>query len=245
MKTTKIALSAFCGLMLFGCIPDDATINNGWMLGFGSETGIDATGADGPGILVFGDSLVQNLDQNALAQRVRAASGLKTVTFGAGGASLAHYSKPRLLDNVNLPSVAEGTAFYRQRITVLALGSNDVRILEAEQNIGGGYRIADFNWAMDSTIDSALATSSCVFITNVAGNVQPVYVDDVQAVNQAIAAKIASRTNVYLIDWNGHSAGHLEWFNGVGDVHHSVAGQAAYMDFIANNIAWQMVFSGC
>ena len=225
-----------------GCIPNEPV--GAWRLpyGFGSAAN---TGGATPGALVFGDSLIHGLVQQ-VSDEIVDVSGLSAVAYGSGGASLAHFAKASLLSQYPaLLSVEEGVAFFQPRVTVLALITNDVRLLHAEQNVGGGYRLVDFEWALASTIGHATADGRCVVLVNMSEQVLPAVLPFAEDANAAMQAAADANPRAFLFDWEAHSANHPEWFIGGGNIHHTPEGEDAYVSFIATGVAVVHVFGGC
>ena len=222
------------------CIPDDPT--GPWSL-FPGATGSNDTGST-PGVVVVGDSLVFALPVQELANSVRFWSGSSSVVAAAGGASTAHYTKESLISPAGLTTVQNYVSFFQPRITVIALGSNDARILEATAGQSGGYVIQDFQGALGSVIDQGLRFNGCAIVVNVAEHWTNSMLPYIQSVNtniDAIAAQKGTRARV--ADWQSHSDGQ-PWFAGAQDIHHNAAGKVAYRDFITSAVTDAMA-NGC
>lgn len=120
-------------------------------------------------------------------------------------------------------------------ITIIALGSNDARIMTSHPSEYGAWSYAA---ALIEAIKQAQTHSTCVFIVNVADHWTAASPANVAAVNQAIdgATAYSELNKVFKIDWASHSAGHESWFAKPGDVHHSAAGARYYADLITRGV---------
>lgn len=160
-------------------------------------------------------------------------------------ASFAHFNKDTLIGPSGLATVQSYTAFFQPlRITVLALGSNDARLITGEQTDPYGYRLSEWRDQAFIAAGSALSHSSCVVLINVANHwslAAPWIVDEI---NAGLAALDAASSRIHTADWNAFSAGHPEWFENAGDIHHTPAGMTAYRDFVNDAIAGAMA-AGC
>lgn len=235
----RLALLAL-GLSMCSCIPTDPTGN--WGL-FPGATGVNSSGST-PGVLVLGDSLIYNANVQTLADTIRFWRGTDAVVAAAGGASVAHFNSPTLIHPAGLSTIAEYESFFGNvRVTVLALGSNDARIMTAEAGNQYGYSFQEYGQQLSKAIQDARAHSSCVLLVGIApwSLASPQIVSDV---NSLMAWVASSDWRIDFADWGSYSAGHPEWFASPGDVHHSEAGKAAYRDYINNWLA-SMLGGGC
>ncbi len=225
-----------------GGIPD-STSKLGWGLSQG-VTGSNDSGST-PGILVVGDSLVAEIDTQVVANAIRFFQGTSAVVVAAGGASVAHFNKESLIQAATLSTIQQYENFFGTvRITVVALGSNDARLITQERGQTGGYTVAELAHQIDVAIASGLSHSTCVVLINVANHwdiAAPAIVDEV---NDVIGCAAIGKARVRAADWNSFSASHPEWFLSPTDIHHSDAGKTIYRDFIVNAVGAALA-SGC
>jgi hypothetical protein len=242
MNTLKRFFVPTVLIALAACIPDD-TSKPGWGL-FPGAAGSNDTGSS-PGVLVVGDSLVFNLDVQAMANAIRFFRGTDSVVAAAGGASLAHFNKASLISSAGLSTIQQYEDFFGTvRITVVALGSNDARIITGERGQDGAYTLDELDGQAEIAVSSGLSHSQCVLLVNVANHWEVAAPDVVNHINATFQDLAATDPRVRTADWNSFSAPHPEWFLSPTDIHHSVAGKVAYRDFINNAIAAAMA-SGC
>jgi hypothetical protein len=241
--STRIRSVTAAALILFAtCIPDD-TSKPGWGL-FPGQTGGNDTGSS-PGVLVFGDSLVFNLDVQVVANAIRFFRGTDAFVAAAGGASMAHFNKASLIGAAGLSTIQQYEDFFGSaRVTVIALGSNDARILTGERDQAGGYTLGEFAQQAEIAVASGLSHSQCVVLVNVADHWSLAAPDIVSEINAVLGELGTGNPRVRTVDWNAFSALHPEWFLAPTDIHHSDAGKVAYRDFINNAVAAAMA-SGC
>jgi hypothetical protein len=224
-----------------GVVPDD-TSKPGWEISPGAA-GSNNTGT-APGVFVVGDSLVFDLDVATMANEIRLFQGTSAVTVAASGASTAHFNKAGLIKPANLSTIKDYEALFGTvRITVLALGSNDARIITRERG-QAGYTVDELAHQTDIAVTDALASSQCVLLINVANHWDAAAPDIVDQVNGVLRCAGTGNSRVRTFDWNSFSASHPEWFASPTDVHLSDAGQAAYRDFITNAVG-AAIATGC
>jgi hypothetical protein len=242
VKLTRIAIAAVV-LLALACIPTNPGDKPGWGL-FPGATGSNASGST-PGVVVLGDSLVFNANVQTLADMIRFWRGTSSVVAAAGGASWAHFNKATLIGPSGLGTIQNYADFFHPRIIVIALGSNDARIITGEVSDPYGYRVNEYkDQAFWGTV-GALNSSGCVALINVADHWSESASSQVIAeVNQGLTNLDNASERIFTFDWNGFSAPHPEWFVSPTNIHHTPAGQAAYRDFINNAIAATMA-SGC
>jgi hypothetical protein len=243
MKATRRLAIASALLLVLSCIPTNPGDKPGWGL-FPGATGSNATGST-PGVVVLGDSLVWGADVQTLADMIRFWRGTSAVVAAAGGASWAHFNKATLIGPSGLGTIQNYADFFHPRILVIALGSNDARIITGEVNDPYGYRVNEYkDQAFWGTV-GALNSSQCVVLINVADHWSAAASSQVIAeVNTGLANLDAASDRILTFDWNAFSAPHPEWFASPTDIHHTPDGQAAYRNFINDAIATAMA-SGC
>lgn len=229
-------------LAALSCIPDD-TSKPGWGL-FPGAVGSNDTGSS-PGVLVVGDSLVFGVEVQTLANQLRLFGGTDSVVAAAGGASTAHFNKESLIGASGLSTIQQYANFFGDlRVTVVALGSNDARIITGELGTMDGYTIEEYRGQAELAVSSALSHSRCVVLVNVANHWElaaPAVVDDINAILGELGT---GDPRVQLADWNAHSAPHPEWFAAPNDIHHSAQGKLAYLAFLNEAVA-SAFRSGC
>ena len=240
--TRALAITAVLALLL-SCIPTNPGDKPNWGI-IGAGTATNASGAT-PGVVVIGDSLVLLAGNQTLADMIRFWRGLSSVVVSAGGASWAHFNSPTLIGPYGLGTIKNYADFFQPRIMVIALGSNDARLIHLETADPYGYRVNEYKDQAFWGTMAALAQSQCVVLINVANHWSAQTTSAIVAeVNAGLANLDAASDDIFTFDWNGFSAGHPEWFVDPTNIHHTPAGQAAYRDFINNAIASAMA-SGC
>lgn len=197
----------------------------------------ELAGAEGaaPATVVVADSLVFGMSQG-LADLLTSTSGRYTVVAASGGASVPNFVNTGWLDaplwgGPKLATIEAYNRFLGARITVIALGTNDVRIMDAYP---AQYGPAQHGAALREAIRQARTSSTCVFLVNPADHSGPERSAEVAAVDANIVA--ASTGRVFRIDWKGYSAGHEDWFAAAGDPHHSPMGRLLYADLIHRGV---------
>jgi hypothetical protein len=210
-----------------------------------------------PGVLVIGDGLVRGIAQaqngngpQELADAIRFWSGRGSAVAAREDVSLSHfmshtlyYDKPNPLPKPEPPlepsPLEVAVAQFELDLTVLALGSDDARILTTDGGRKSArYTIGDYRGQLDNAVKVSLASSECVLLVNVADHWSDVVSGpDLAAVNTEIAEVVdADPARVRLADWKTHSAGKNSWFTSPGDIHHTLAGRDAYRDFIVTAV---------
>jgi hypothetical protein len=243
VKLTRRAAIAAVVLLSLSCIPTNPTDKPGWGI-IVTATSTNATGAT-PGVVVIGDSLIWWAGTQTLADTIRFWRGLSTVVVGAAGASWAHFNSATLIGPYGLGTIQNYADFFHPRIMVIALGSNDARLIGGEVNDPFGYRVNEYKdqafWATVGALNSA----ECVVLINVADHWSAATTSAVIAeVNVGLDNLDAASNRIFTADWDAWSAPHPEWFTGPTDIHHSDAGKAAYRSFINDAVANAMA-SGC
>lgn len=223
-------------------IPED-TAKPGWAIAEG-VTGTNDSGT-APSTFVVGDSLLVGVDVMVMSNAIRFFHGTSTVTVAAPGASLAHFNKDSLIRPSGLHSIDQyEKLFGTVRITVLALGSNDARIITSEAGQATGYTVEEFAHQVGVAVDTALAHSQCVILVNVANHWNMVTLEIANQVNDVIRCAATGNPRVRAVDWNSASVARPEWFASPTDIHHSEAGKTAYRDFITNAVG-AAITAGC
>jgi hypothetical protein len=236
---TTVALSLLIGTVPVGYASADAPPPFGVLAN-------EAAGASGaaPATVVVGDSLIFGMSQG-FAELLTNSSGRLTWVAASGAASVPNFVNHGWLDNPpwggpNLATIEDYNRFLGARITVIALGTNDVRIMaDVPAQYGRGQHAA----ALATAIRQARTSSTCVFLVNPADHSGPSRSDEVAAVDQNIAA--AAVGSVFRVDWRGYSAGHEDWFVAAGDPHHSPVGRLMYADLIHRSVRDRITAGQC
>jgi hypothetical protein len=243
VKTTRPLAIVAAVVFAVACIPTNPDDKPGWKI-LGAGTATNPTGAT-PGVVVIGDSLVLLAGNQELADMIRFWRGLSSVVVSAGGASWAHFNKATLIGPSGLGTIQNYADFFHPRIMVIALGSNDARLIGGEVNDPFGYRVNEYKDQAFSGTVAALSGSQCVVLINVADHWSAVTTSAIIAeVNVGLDNLDAASDRIFTFDWDAFSAPHPEWFEHPADIHHTDAGKTAYRNFINDAIATAMA-SGC
>lgn len=185
-----------------------------------------------------GDDYRNPVHAQQLANGVRFFSGASAFVAFAAAATVSHFTRPWLMTAG--PSTIQTYAATRApRVLVIALGTNDVRLL-TRSPAWGQYTLTDFAGSLDTAIQSQ--QGRCVILVNVANHFpESDYSPNVVAVNGTLAARTSP--TVRLLDWDSASAPHPDWFL-PGDIHHSPAGSAQYINLIRDAVN-AALGSGC
>jgi hypothetical protein len=241
---TIAAVIGVLALVVTACIPDQAT--GAWQLYGGSQKS-NVSGANPP-VLVLGDSLIHLSGPNnadgvqTYADYVRLYSGRSSTVAAATGASWSHFTKSSLIGTAGLSTAYDYINFLKPRLTVIALGTNDARILQGDVGKSGGYTYDDFIGSVNSIVSAVRATSKCVLLVNVTERPQTGagFVAQAKLVNLELLVKTFDNPYVRVADWNEYSKGSDTWFKtdaGSAGYHHTDSGKAAYRQFIMEKIA--------
>lgn len=194
-----------------------------------------------PTTLLVGDSLVLNLDAQAMADHMSKVTGRSTVVAASAGASTKNFVTDGWLHDPvwggpALTTIGNYSAYLKAGITIIALGSNDARIMTHHRV---AYAPLAYVAALIEAIDQAKTHSTCVFLVNVADHWGAVATSpNIGFVNQSIdgATAYSWANKVFKIDWASYSAGQDSWFAAPDDIHHSPAGELYYADFITRAV---------
>jgi hypothetical protein len=175
----------------------------------------------GEHVVVVGDSLVQNLGP-LLADRL-SDKGFVSFTIGAGGYAYWHWNA----------GVAQGLDIgdYAARAhadqVVLALGTNDARILAARPPV---VTLDDVERQVRWGMARAAGTSTgCVILVAPTARSHP---SEAREVRDLVARLATASRRFVVADWGAYSTGHGSWFVAPGNVHLSPGGNAAYATFL-------------
>lgn len=209
------AVLVAAALLAGGCIPADNT--GAWQIYPGDIQPRTPAGGATPGLLVLGDSLIASAGPNntsaalTFATTFREQTLLATTVAASGGTSFSHWVTPSLITKAGLNTVDNYVRFFKPRITVLALGTNDARILTTDKN----YLQSDFEQSAGTAIMQSLAVSRCVVLTTVTTHTGPLwqpfpFLAKANAVNAYLRGR--PRDRIFIADWEAASAGHVDWF---------------------------------
>lgn len=198
--------------------------------------GTGTTYGNGTWTLMIGDSLTYNVGNQPFADYLKGSNGRSTFVASSAGSSFPNWVTPGWLDNPaypspNLASLQDYQNLLHPRITIIALGSNDARIMTGSPS---QYSSTDQFWKVLDAVNKAKVYSKCVLLTTVANHWSAASTANVNAVNNNIAWADNNVAGVYVADWHGYSAGHSDWFASPTDIHHSAAGKLKYAEYIGN-----------
>lgn len=243
IRGALVAVLAASTLALGGCVPTSPTAN-GWGLLWGDQKS-NGTGTN-PATVVFGDSLIYSSGPNdtngvqAYADTLRFFTGHSAVVSAVAGASYSHYISDALLAGKGVTKIQDMVAFVRPHVTVIALGTNDGRLLGMDAGNPNGYTQADFQGSANTAITSALNVNSCVVLVNATTSHYPAAQPNYPAQTAGVNAYLKSRADsgggrIRLADWDGYSGPHSDWFY-AGDYHHNATGKDQYRSYITQQV---------
>lgn len=167
------------------------------------------THATGPKILLVGDSLLNQSREEITATLSQA--GWIPIIEAEGGTTITTWSeRVQFLQAADLPNMV-----------VIELGTNDCSPVECP----------DLGPYIDQIMSSIPSVHPVVWL-NVQEDVPPPFDEDRAFVNAAIASADVRWANLYVIDLNGHFAGHPEWHNPDG-LHFNDVGRQEFARFLA------------
>jgi len=152
-----------------------------------------------PSILLVGDSLVQWGNPQLHANALRDATGRVGLAVGSVGASYSHWIRESLIGGVGLSPIGSYVTFLAPQITVLALGTNDARLLAEDPK----YTAADVADSITWAVASARTKSKCVILVN-SHTRSPKFSSNIRTVNSTannVAAKWTDGS-VTVANWN-------------------------------------------
>jgi GDSL-like lipase/acylhydrolase family protein len=229
--------------------PFQVTYNNSQ--GAGSILGSSAAT-----VLVAGDSLTaiwSGVGARTMAESIRDATWMNAWVASSGGSSIPNWLFEGWLWGVpggDINPLQQLVDYLQPTITVIALGSNDARIIAAGMSAPNGYTAEVHRADLITAVEVAQSSSQCVLITNVADNWDaPNFEAAVAAVNANIESVIEEKDRpgekrVILLDWVGHEQGHPEYYAEDG-LHHSDAGKEAYRTAITDSVRWLQLSGAC
>lgn len=199
-----------------------------------------------PTTVIVGDSLLTRMNGGGQNGVTRVASHLKDSTWrttyasAASGASWMNYAWPGQENNNAL--VWALANFLDARLTIAALATNDAVLITNHSNV---YNAGTQYAVMAGAADQVLAHSECFLLVNVSARATwTMSLAAAQAVNANMHLLDTREPDVFVADWNAHSAGHPEWFI-PGDVHMTPAGELYYLAFIRDQAKARMANNGC
>jgi lysophospholipase L1-like esterase len=182
--------------------------------------------ASGERVAVIGDSLIQNL-RDLVADRL-SANGFVSWTFGAGGYGYAHW-------NHGVPAGLDiGDYADRENAdhVVLALGTNDARLLAGQPGVTHQMVADQILWGMTRADDES---PGCVILVSPTTRGHGTAAEQVRNIVTLLTTARNNQlgtTRFVVADWGAHSTGHEDWFAGAGNVHLSPLGNERYADYI-------------
>jgi lysophospholipase L1-like esterase len=187
--------------------------------------------ASGERVTVIGDSLIQNLGD--LVARDLSTNGFVSYTIGAGGFAYAHWNHGAAegLD------IGDYVARENADHVVLALGTNDARLLAGRPGVTHQLVANQVLWGMTRAADES---PGCVVLVSPTTRGYGEVAEQVRAIITWLAAErnaALGTTRFHVADWDAHSAGHEDWFDGTGNVHLTDLGNQMYSNFITLHAA--------
>jgi hypothetical protein len=198
-------------------------------------TSAQAQGAD-PYLLFVGDSLTVGdlYSVQGLAEYLTAETQRSTYVTATPGGQWITYGYRGQQNGSGL--LWEYTDFLDPRLTVVALGTNDARIMTA---VPERYAQHQHYEVMRNALRRAREHTRCVLLVNVREREVTgpggMALADAVAVNDNIAwfAATDEERRTFVADWDSHAALQTDWFQ-PNDVHLTWAGQVSYASFIAD-----------
>jgi hypothetical protein len=192
--------------------------------------------ADGPYTLVVGDSLTlgELYSVQGLADHVQERIGRSTYVTTTPGGQWITYGWRGQQNGAGL--VWEYTDFLDARLAIIALGTNDARIMSRWPHL---YSQRQQLEVMNNAVREVRRTAECVLLVNVRERdvLGPggMVAREAQNVNENMwwVAALDPEGRTFVADWNGHAALHDDWFR-AGDVHLTWGGQLEYARFITD-----------
>jgi len=191
------------------------------------------SGGSGSNTVVVGDSLID--EQHDQVLWALASNGNRSYVTASSGSS--YYPWNNRITGQNHWDLGDIPWVWGSRTTVLALGTNDARLL-AQGSISLAEESDQIKWGVTRAV---AGTTGCVILVQPSSHAfgglpnypaQAQNVRNLQAQWANAANASAGRVRVRLIDWNAQSAGHADWFESATNIHHSATGEAQYRNFI-------------
>lgn len=226
-------------LTLSGCIPGEPT--GRWTV-FGSAITENDTGS-GPPVLIVGDSLIAFADDlrgpQSLADLTRFVTGRSTTVATGTGVSYAHVVTPSLMVGQPMGTLDFLLNRYQPKvkskptITVLALGTNDARLLNDERDEPRGFTLEDATGAAASAQASAFANNTkCVVGVTVTERSQAgaAFVANAKQINGIIRA-VGNERRGWVADWASKSRYQDGWYDATDPQHTHLSKEGARQYF--------------
>lgn len=187
-------------------------------------------------VLVVGDSLLVGdlYSVTGLADYVTSETRRSTYVTATPGGQWVTYGYPGQQNGAGL--LWDYASFLEPRLTVVALGTNDARIMTAVPDL---YGPAEHLELMRTSVARTLEHTRCVLLVKVREREVTgpfgMGLADAAAVNANIDVLASSdeQHRTFVADWNTHAALRDDWFR-PNDVHLTWAGQLGYASFIAD-----------
>lgn len=193
--------------------------------------------APGPYTLVVGDSLTlgELYSVQGLADHVSSETGRSTYVTTTPGGQWITYGYRGQQNGAGV--VWDYTAVLDARLAIIALGTNDARIMSRWPHL---YTQRQQLEVMNNAVREARRTADCVLLVNVrernvfglGGMVarEAAHVNE----NMRWVSVLDPDGRVFVADWNAHAAPHEQWFE-ENDVHLTWGGQLEYARFITSS----------
>jgi hypothetical protein len=214
---------------------------------WGTFPAVGAVSSNGatPMVVLVGDSLIVGPGVQPVADHFRAATGRTSYVSAAGGASFVTYAWPG--QQAGNALVFDYANFFRPGVTVMALGTNDVRVMTQAP---AHYNASSQKAVMAHAVQQSKLYSTCILLVNVRsrsdvpqGQFSNTHVASVNSNMSQVAASYADG-RVRVANWNSYSAGQSSWFL-PADVHHTAAGQLYYVQLIRQQTIALQQQKGC
>lgn len=168
----------------------------------------------------------------AFADQLTASSGRAAAVAYSGGSSLSHWVTPALAPSLGVGVFGELVASGASGgFAVLALGTNDARLMVKDPL----YTEADYVGSLNTAIDSSLTDARCVILVNTSTRAGQAHLAKRNAVNSQMRGIDTRGGRVRLADWDAHSSAQSGWFSS-DSIHHTAAGSAAFRAFIGQAV---------
>ncbi|MEZ4287364.1 MAG: SGNH/GDSL hydrolase family protein [Polyangiales bacterium] len=234
-----LSLSAFA-IAISACTPSLPS-------GTGSTGQSGGNGSDGTtDVVVMGDSLVAYAGPQTLADELLSSVDVDSIVQAAPGVSTTQFTRASSIHPIGLNTADELIDLFSPRIVIIALGTNDARILTADAGMDSGYTIDEYKASLESIVQHARNNGACVGVVSVSEHEwEDASLDNVQLVNQTMQ-EVVNRygtSKVRVFDWNTTSR-NKDWFLASDDIHHNATGRQAYRRLIVDGVG-SLIDLGC
>lgn len=195
-----------------------------------------------PSVLLVGDSLVWGGPSQAHADRLSSATGRVGLAVASVGASYSHWIRDYLIGAVGLSPIGSYVTFLAPQITVLALGTNDARLLAEDPK----YTLTDVEASMTWAVASARTKSKCVVLVN--SHTRDTKFSPMIPYVNSIASKVAAKWtdgSVTVADWYAKINSNPGWYDPKDPVHHGATGKIRYQEFISSTVDARLGVAPC